>query len=175
MAAIMPVPSFVAKAWLSAITFFSSGLYRVPSGKMTRYICGEKSMWNQSVGSYCTGQKGISNIHRICWTRNTDTKHCAELITYKENLRCSFHWFILLNQFGSKLKWKLSFFERFRLLRLKFVSLPLSLISPWPCCVVGSCSHLKICFECILESLTSHLFIFWRMLTDVTFSNETFQ
>lgn len=42
VAAVMTLPSFAAKAWLSAITFLRSGLYRVPSGKMTRYIYEEK-------------------------------------------------------------------------------------------------------------------------------------
>jgi len=52
---VLPPPCFVAKAWLSAITFFSSGLYRVPSGKMTRYICGEKNTWNGGFSAALTG------------------------------------------------------------------------------------------------------------------------
>lgn len=47
-AAAVEVPSFAAKDWLSAITFLSSGLYRVPSGKMTRYIWGKKEKYQET-------------------------------------------------------------------------------------------------------------------------------
>lgn len=111
MAAIMPVPSFVAKAWLSAITFFSSGLYRVPSGKMTRYICGKKNTSSVLVLTYYSGQKGISYIYRICLTRNKETKDCDELILFRRKLdtQSSPHFLKISLDCNWTENWELSF------------------------------------------------------------------
>lgn len=61
----LEVPSLAANAWLSAITFLSSGLYRVPSGKMTRYICEETGAKNKTPRSELWGHRPFS-LHSTC-------------------------------------------------------------------------------------------------------------